>query len=111
MTMKYAPVILLTTLLAGCGNIQGQLDSEKISSLHYDNVECASLVAQRNQAVSEVSRLTNGKGYRDPDVVTGFGPVLPDYRNKNEKRAGALQGQAEAMTRSIDRRKCTSTPS
>jgi hypothetical protein len=106
MTRKYLQVIMLTALLSGCGNIQGHLDDEKISSLHYDMVACPTLIAQRNQAVAEVSRLTEGKGYQDPNVITGFGPFLPDYRTENQKKAGALQGQAESMTRSIDRRKC-----
>ncbi|MGH7006426.1 MAG: hypothetical protein ACREIP_20970 [Alphaproteobacteria bacterium] len=106
MTMKYIPVIICTALLAGCGNIQGQLDSEKISSLRYDTVGCPALIAQRDKAVAEVSRLTEGAGYQDPDVATGLGPFLPDYRNENQKQAGALQGKADSMTRSIDRRKC-----
>lgn len=106
MTKRYLPVILFTALLSGCGNIQGQLDNEKISSLRYDSVACPALIAQRNQAAAEVSRLTNGAGYQDPDVVTGFGPILPDYRTQNQKKAGSLQGQVESMTRSIDRRKC-----
>lgn len=106
MTTRHLQVILLTVLLAGCGNIQGQLDNEKISSLRYDTVECPALVAQRNQAMAEVGRLTNGAGYQDPNVITGFGPILPDYRTANQKKAGALQGQIDSMGRSIDRRKC-----
>ena len=106
MTKRHLQVIMLTALLTGCGNIQGQLDSEKISSLRYDTVECPALVAQRNQAAAEISRLTNGAGYQDPNVITGLGPVLPDYRTANQKKAGALQGQVDSMGRSIDRRKC-----
>jgi hypothetical protein len=106
MTTRYLSVIVFTLLLSGCGNIQGQLDNEKISSLRYDNVDCSALVAQRNQAAAEVSRLTGGQGYQDPNVVTGFGPFLPDYRTENQKKAGSLQGQADSMTRSIERRKC-----
>ncbi|MBB3143998.1 MULTISPECIES: hypothetical protein [Phyllobacterium] len=107
MTTRHLQVIILSALLSGCAGIQSQLDNEKISSLRYDNVACPALVAQRNQAVAEISRLTNGRGYQDPNVVTGFGPFLPDYRTANQKQAGALQGQADSMTRSIDRRKCT----
>lgn len=106
MTTRHLQVIILTALLSGCANIQGQLDNEKISSLRYDTVPCPQLVAQRNQAMAEVSRLTNGAGYQDPNVVTGLGPFLPDYRTANQKQAGALQGQADSMGRSIDRRKC-----
>ena len=106
MTTRYLPVIIFAALLSGCGNIQGQLDSEKISSLRYDTVECPALIAQRNKAAADVSRLTNGAGYQDPNVVTGLGPILPDYRAENQKKAGSLQGQVESMTRSIDRRKC-----
>jgi hypothetical protein len=106
MRTKLLPAIIFTGLLAGCGNIQGQLDNEKISSLRYDTVECPALIAQRNKAAAEVSRLTNGQGYRDPNIETGFGPILPDYRTENQKKAGALQGQVESMSRSIDRRKC-----
>ncbi|MEK1889153.1 MAG: hypothetical protein AAAB35_16635 [Phyllobacterium sp.] len=106
MTIRHLQVIILTALLAGCGNIQGQLDNEKISSLRYDSVDCAALVAQRNQAMAEVSRLSNGAGYQDPNVIVGLGPFLPDYRTNNQKQAGALQGQVDSMTRSIDRRKC-----
>ena len=107
MTIRHVQVIILSTLLAGCGNIQGQLDNEKISSLRYDSVACPTLVAQRNHALAEVSRLTKGAGYQDPNVIVGLGPILPDYRTANQKQAGALQGQADSMTRSIDRRKCT----
>ncbi len=106
MRTRLFPVVIYTALLAGCGNIQGQLDNEKISSLRYDTVECNALIAQRNKAAAEVSQLTNGQGYQDPDVITGFGPILPDYRAENQKRAGALQGQVESMNRSIGRRKC-----
>ncbi|ATU92112.1 hypothetical protein [Phyllobacterium zundukense] len=106
MTTRHLQVIILSALLAGCGNIQGQLDSEKISSLNYDPVACPTLVAQRNQAMAEISRLTNGEGYQEPNVITGFGPFLPDYRTANQKKAGALQGQVDSMSRSIDRRKC-----
>ncbi|MHC1549500.1 hypothetical protein [Phyllobacterium sp. K27] len=106
MRTRLFPAIMFTTLLAGCGNIQGQLDNEKISSLRYDTIQCPSLIAQRNQAAAEVSRLTNGQGYQDPDVIIGLGPILPDYRTENQKKAGALQGQVESMSRSIDRRKC-----
>ena len=106
MRTRLFPVIMFTALLAGCGNIQGQLDNEKISSLRYDTVQCPALIAQRSQAMAEVSRLTNGQGYQDPDVIVGLGPVLPDYRTENQKKAGAPQGQIEWMSRSIDRRKC-----
>ena len=106
MRTRLFPVIMFTALLAGCGNIQGQLDNEKISSLRYDTVQCPALIAQRSQAMAEVSRLTNGQGYQDPDVIVGLGPVLPDYRTENQTKAGALQGQIESMSRSIDRRKC-----
>jgi hypothetical protein len=107
MTTKHLPLIIVAVLLAGCGNIQGQLDREKISSLHYDTVECPALIAQKNSAMAEISSLTNGAGYREPSVITGFGPILPDYRTANQKKAGALQGQVDSMTRSIARRKCT----
>ncbi|QND52588.1 hypothetical protein HB779_12245 [Phyllobacterium sp. 628] len=106
MTTKHLQVIILAALLAGCGNIQGQLDREKISSLHYDTTECPALLAQRNAAMTQVSQLTNGAGYREPQVITGFGPILPDYRTANQKKAGALQGQVDSMNRSIQRRKC-----
>ncbi|MBZ9655200.1 hypothetical protein [Phyllobacterium lublinensis] len=106
MTTRHLQVMILSALLAGCGNIQGQLDNEKISSLRFDTVDCPALVAQRNQAAAEVSRLTNGAGYQDPSIITGFGPFLPDYRTENQKKAGALQGQVDSMSRSIDRRKC-----
>jgi hypothetical protein len=106
MTTKHLPVIILAVLLAGCGNIQGQLDREKVSSLRYDTTECPALISQKNAAVAQVSQLTGGKGYQDPDVITGFGPVLPDYRTANQKKAGVLQGQVDSMNRSIARRKC-----
>jgi hypothetical protein len=106
MTKTHLQVIILTALLTGCGNIQGQLDNEKISSLRYDTVECPALVAQRNQAAVEITRLTNGSGYQEPNVITGLGPILPDYRTADQKKAGALQGQVDSMSRSIDRRKC-----
>lgn len=107
MIKRHFPMIVLSVLLAGCaGGIQSQLDNEKISSLRYDNVACPALVAQRNQAMAEISRLTNGQGYQDPNVVTGFGPFLPDYRTANQKQAGALQGQVDSMSRSIARREC-----
>ncbi|SFI48305.1 hypothetical protein SAMN04515648_0077 [Phyllobacterium sp. CL33Tsu] len=106
MTIRRLQVIILTVVLAGCGNIQGQLDNEKISSLNYDTTDCAALIAQRNQKMAEVSRLTNGAGYQDPNIIVGLGPFLPDYRTNNQKQAGPLQGQVDSMTRSIDRRKC-----
>ena len=55
MTTKHLPLIIVAVLLAGCGNIQGQLDREKISSLHYDTVECPALIAQKNSARSGFS--------------------------------------------------------
>ncbi|WP_457301711.1 hypothetical protein, partial [Phyllobacterium sp. P5_D12] len=64
MTTRHLQVIILSALLSGCAGIQSQLDNEKISSLRYDNVACPVLVAQRNQAVAEISRLTNGRGYQ-----------------------------------------------
>lgn len=104
-------LVVVAGALAGCTNLSGGLDDEIVSSLHFDQIPCDRLVAERDALAAEHGEpdaLDPGEkpGARPALLPTGFGTLVPDARGRNAKQHRKALGRIEAMDRSITRREC-----
>lgn len=86
-------------------------DSDAISSLRFDGVDCAELIAERDQLAARFGVAVDYR--RGPDdaelpvaVASGFGWIQPDTRNTQRREYDRAKGLISAMNGSIIRRRC-----
>lgn len=86
-------------------------DADAISSLRYDGVNCAELVAERDQLAAQYGVAVDyRRGPNDPDLpvalASGFGWIQPDTRDARRREYDRARGMISAMNGSIIRRRC-----
>jgi hypothetical protein len=98
--------VALCAAMAGCADsLAVREDQDVQSSLQYDAVPCASLVAQRNDLMRRYN-LPKDATPTFSNTPFGLGPVLPDIRSKHRREVAHASGEIEAMSNSITRRQC-----
>lgn len=107
---KTIVALMAALMLSGCGNFSQSLDSEIVSSMKYDGVDCKTLIADRKALAARYDIPAKGgktkPGQRPAYLVPGFGTMLPDVRGKQEKERRQALGELDAMDRSLERRRC-----
>jgi hypothetical protein len=99
-----ASVLCLT--VSGCANsLVADQDRNVASSLPYDSVECATLLAERDQLARRYNLPTDAKPVFAKSPM-GLGPITPDVRSERRREIETASGQIDAMNRSLARRKC-----
>lgn len=109
MTPRFVYVLPFLAL-AGCTAMAPALDEEIVSSMTYDRMPCAELVARRDALAGahglprDTASLVPGR--RPFYVIDGAGPFVPDTRTPWTRKRSSAIGEVTAMDGSINRRKC-----
>lgn len=99
-----ASVLCLT--VSGCANsLVADQDRNVASALPYDSVDCATLLAERDQLAQRYNLSINAKPVFARSAM-GLGPVTPDIRSNRRRDVEKASGEINAMNRSLSRRKC-----
>ncbi|MFC5387634.1 hypothetical protein ACFPLB_16870 [Aquamicrobium segne] len=96
----------LGLILAGCGSsLTVHQDQAVASALPYDRVSCQILFMNRNALAAQYGLPLDA----NPVFVKqpyGIGPLTPDTRTLQRRKAEEARGEIAAMNRSLKRRKC-----
>jgi hypothetical protein len=104
--MRAMMALALCVAVSGCADsLAVREDQDVQSSLQYDAVPCASLVAQRNELMRRYD-LPKDTAPTFSKTPFGLGPVLPDIRSKRQREVAHASGEISAMSNSITRRQC-----
>jgi hypothetical protein len=99
---------ILCLAVTGCANsLVADQDRNVASALPYDSVDCAALLAERDQLAQRYGLPTDAKPVFAKSAL-GLGPIMPDIRSDRRRQAEKARGQIDAMNRSLTRRRCES---
>ena len=105
---RTASLLFLGILCSACQtSMSAAIDEEVVSSIRYDDIDCADLARQRDQLAASHGLPKNVERQpRGQAVAPGFGVFVPDMRSPQGRARAKAVGEITAMNQSMERREC-----